>query len=112
MLLQKSVGSTLSTGKLAAAILQFVRTSRPQPGRNEPDDRIGSFRRMDGRMSLRNYSYRSLERVCRKQAELSSTPEAREVLAVMAREYRAMADYLEKGGADSINNPPATEGAT
>jgi hypothetical protein len=58
-------------------------------------------------MPFRNYSYRSLELVCRKQAELSSTPEARKVLEVMAREYRAMADYLEKGNAASVTTPPA-----
>jgi hypothetical protein len=46
---------------------------------------------MDGRMPLRNYS-RCLERVCRKQAELSFKVEPRKVLEVMAREYRAMAD--------------------
>ncbi len=54
-------------------------------------------------MPLRNFSYRSLELVCRKQAELSSTPEARKELELMAREYRVLADHLEKSGAASMN---------
>lgn len=45
---------------------------------------------------LSNESYRSLELLCRKQAALSSTLGARKELEAMAREYAAMADWLER----------------
>jgi uncharacterized lipoprotein YmbA len=41
-------------------------------------------------------SYRSLELLCRQQAALSSTTDARLELEAMAREYAAMADWLEQ----------------
>jgi hypothetical protein len=47
-------------------------------------------------MPLRNESYRSLESLCRQQAALSSNPAARRELEAMAREYAAMADWLER----------------
>lgn len=47
-------------------------------------------------MSLRNESYRSLELMCRQQAALSSSSAARQELEDMAREYAAMADWLER----------------
>jgi hypothetical protein len=47
-------------------------------------------------MPLRNESYRSLELMCRQQAALSSSPAARQELEAMAREYAAMADWLER----------------
>ena len=40
-------------------------------------------------------SLRELEEQCRKQAQLSATPESRVVLEKMAFEYRAIADWLE-----------------
>jgi len=43
-------------------------------------------------------TYRSLELLCRQQAALSSTSAAREELEAMAREYAAMADWLEHQG--------------
>ena len=42
-----------------------------------------------------NESYRSLELACRQQAALCSTPSARRELEAMAREYAAMAEWLE-----------------
>ncbi len=56
-------------------------------------------------MPLRNFSYRSLELLCRKQAELSSTPEAAKELEAMAREYRALADHLEKAAFNERLDP-------
>jgi hypothetical protein len=47
-------------------------------------------------MSLRNESYRSLELMCRQQAALSSSSAARQELEDMAREYAAMADWIER----------------
>jgi len=47
-------------------------------------------------MHLANESYRSLELLCRQQAALASNPGAREQLEAMAREYAAMADWLER----------------
>jgi hypothetical protein len=41
---------------------------------------------------LPNFSYRSLERLCRAQAELSTTPQTRKELERMAREYGVLAD--------------------
>ncbi len=43
-----------------------------------------------------NESYRSLERLCRNQAALSSTSAARQELEAMAREYAAMAEWWER----------------
>jgi hypothetical protein len=45
---------------------------------------------------LQNASYRSLELLCRKQAALSSTKEAKSALEVMAAEYRKLADWVER----------------
>jgi hypothetical protein len=42
-----------------------------------------------------NFSYRSLERLCQKQAALASTKEARVALEAMAAEYREQAERLE-----------------
>jgi hypothetical protein len=44
-----------------------------------------------------NESYRSLELLCRHQAKLSSTPDAREELERMAEQYRRLADWVEFG---------------
>jgi hypothetical protein len=44
---------------------------------------------------LQNFSYRSLELLCRKQAALASTTETRKALEAMAREYRTLADWAE-----------------
>ena len=44
---------------------------------------------------FRHHSYRSLELVCRTQALLSETLGAKRELEAMAREYAAMADWLE-----------------
>jgi hypothetical protein len=41
-------------------------------------------------------SYRSLERLCRNQAALSSTKETRAILETMAAEYRRLAEQLER----------------
>jgi hypothetical protein len=46
---------------------------------------------------LENFSYRSLERLCRLQAALSSTHEAQRELECMASEYAAMALRQETG---------------
>jgi hypothetical protein len=45
--------------------------------------------------SLANFSYRSLELLCRRQAKLAATPEARNELERMALEYKQLADYQE-----------------
>jgi hypothetical protein len=44
---------------------------------------------------LLNFSYRSLELLCRQQAALSATPDTRKELERMAREYAALADRLD-----------------
>ena len=48
-----------------------------------------------------NFSYRSLEVLCRQQAAISITPGAREELERMAREYRLLADCLDRQSSDS-----------
>ena len=42
-----------------------------------------------------NFSYRSLELLCRQQAKLAATPDAQKELERMAREYKKMADWQE-----------------
>ena len=42
-----------------------------------------------------NLSYRSLELLCRQQAKLSATTDARNELERMAREYKLLADWQE-----------------
>jgi hypothetical protein len=44
---------------------------------------------------LPNVSYRSLEALCRAQAAMTSSPDARRELERMAREYKASADWLD-----------------
>jgi hypothetical protein len=44
---------------------------------------------------LANFSYRSLELLCRLQAKLSATPDARNELERMALEYKQLADSQE-----------------
>jgi hypothetical protein len=52
--------------------------------------------------SLANLSYRSLELLCRQQAKLAATPDARNELERMALEYKTLADWQERRGrADS-----------
>jgi hypothetical protein len=46
--------------------------------------------------SLGNVSYRMLELLCRQQARLSTTPEARNELERMALEYTKLADWQER----------------
>jgi hypothetical protein len=46
--------------------------------------------------SVANFSYRSLELLCRQQARLAATPEARNELERMALEYRQLADRQEQ----------------
>ena len=46
-----------------------------------------------------NESYRSLERVCRQQAAISTTPAAREELERMAEQYKRLADWVERQSA-------------
>jgi hypothetical protein len=53
---------------------------------------------------LRNFSYRSLESLCRRQAALSSSEEARRELEVMAREYADLADRADRERTES--DPP------
>jgi hypothetical protein len=43
-----------------------------------------------------NFSYRSLETLCRQQAKLSATPDARNALERMALEYKQLADRQER----------------
>jgi hypothetical protein len=50
---------------------------------------------------LQNFSYRSLERLCRLQAALSSTRATRQELERMASEYAAMADRQERNLAEN-----------
>ena len=45
---------------------------------------------------LANFSYRSLESLCREQAAISITPDGRKELETMAREYAVLADRLER----------------
>jgi hypothetical protein len=40
--------------------------------------------------------YRALELLCRRQAKLSATPDARHELERMAREYKQLADWQEQ----------------
>jgi hypothetical protein len=42
-----------------------------------------------------NFSYRSLELLCRLQAKLSATPDTRNELERMALEYKQLADSQE-----------------
>jgi hypothetical protein len=44
---------------------------------------------------LRNFSYRSLELLCRKQAALASSEETRRELEIMAGEYAVLADRAD-----------------
>jgi hypothetical protein len=48
--------------------------------------------------SLANFSYRSLELLCRQQAKLAATPDARNELERMALEYKTLADWQERHG--------------
>ncbi len=48
-----------------------------------------------------DFSYRSLELVCRKQAALSYTPDARRELLRMALEYRRLAELLDQQPAEA-----------
>jgi hypothetical protein len=43
-----------------------------------------------------NFSYRSLELLCRQQAKLSAKPEVRSELERMALEYKQLADCQER----------------
>jgi hypothetical protein len=43
-----------------------------------------------------NFNYRALEALCRQQARLSATPDARNELERMAREYKRLADWQEQ----------------
>jgi len=45
---------------------------------------------------LRNFSYRSLELLCRKQAALASSEETRRELEIMAGEYAVLADRADR----------------
>jgi len=45
---------------------------------------------------LRNFSYRSLELLCRKQAALASSEETRRELEIMAGEYAVLADHADR----------------
>src|SRR6185369_16881777 len=47
---------------------------------------------------LKNASYRSLERLCRIQAAIASSKEAKAVLEEMAEEYRRLADTVSANG--------------
>ena len=47
-------------------------------------------------MHQQDDSYRSLERLCRGQAAIATTPGARLALERMALEYKGMADWLEQ----------------
>jgi hypothetical protein len=49
---------------------------------------------MDERFA--NFSYRNMEKLCRQQAKLSSTPEVRKELERMAIEYKRLADHQEQ----------------
>jgi hypothetical protein len=43
-----------------------------------------------------NEYYRSLELLCRQQAAISITPEAKKELEGLAREYGMLADWLDR----------------
>lgn len=45
---------------------------------------------------MQDYSYRSLELLCRNQAALSSREETKKVLEEMAREYQQIADLVDR----------------
>jgi hypothetical protein len=47
-------------------------------------------------MPSRSETYRSLETLCRNQAALTTTPAAKLELLQMAREYKALADWLDR----------------
>lgn len=52
-----------------------------------------------------NLSYRSLELLCRKQAQLTVSVMARCELEGMALEYRRLADWLDRNDADHPERP-------
>ncbi len=43
-----------------------------------------------------SFSYRALELLCRQQAKLSSSPDARNELERMAFEYKQLADWQDQ----------------
>jgi hypothetical protein len=51
--------------------------------------------RYRGTMDDANFSYRSLELLCHRQAKLSATPAARKELERMALEYKRLAERQE-----------------
>jgi hypothetical protein len=57
------------------------------------------------------FCYRSLELLCRQQAKLSTTPDARHELECMALEYKRLADWQERqwpeGRVSQIDNDVA-----
>ena len=53
------------------------------------------------------HSYRELEQLCRKQAQLSATPQTRKALEKMAFEYQLLADWLESDEAEARKPPSA-----
>jgi hypothetical protein len=53
------------------------------------------------RDDLRNFSYRSLELLCRRQAALSSSEKTRRELEIMANEYADLADHADRQRAES-----------
>jgi hypothetical protein len=49
-----------------------------------------------GRRAMPHRKYRALERECRRQAHLTVHERTKEELEKMAREYKAIADWLER----------------
>jgi hypothetical protein len=50
---------------------------------------------------LADFSYRSLELLCRKEAALASTPDTQRELLRMSLEYQRLADLLDLSAAES-----------
>jgi hypothetical protein len=59
---------------------------------------------------LPNFSYRSLEFLCRKGAALASTADTRREMERLALEYKLLADWLDRQPADTArgSKPTAT----
>ncbi|WP_404543293.1 hypothetical protein [Bradyrhizobium sp. USDA 223] len=63
-----------------------------------------------GRMDyLPNYSYRSLEVLCRRQACQTGNPKAKRELETMAREYMQLAELAERTRRENEQSRPMAD---
>ncbi|MGY3342875.1 DNA-binding transcriptional regulator GbsR (MarR family) [Bradyrhizobium sp. USDA 4470] len=59
----------------------------------------------DGEVTMPHRMYRALERDCQLQAALTEHKETREELKKMQREYKVIADWLERQLAEAERSP-------